>query len=701
MLKHKLFFLIYGLLLVSFLTSCDQSSDFGSSSDVPAQFTCFSINDLTRAYDDTWQLGDKVGIYMIPSSSNHDLSKVSKVNYPYQVSANSTVATLTPVGETIFYPVDGSTVNFVAYYPYLNTATENYKAIYTFTTQNTKAAKEAVDFIFYRGTTNRSKTDATESMTFKHKFSKINITVKQGANGPSCDGLTMQLTGMPLSATVDLAALALDEASTTGLGVNTTNTTIATYTSSSDAISATVEAIVAPHSGTGNFTGRTFTFSTGGYTYDLPDNTTFEPGKVYTFNFTLTQTAAVLQEVKIDDWTGGEVQWNKDYALTTSTGTLELTHIAQPITIRYKGTTTIPGITSSTSVTNSTAGTPSWFSTSLGEASTDGDWKVQTLTVTPIGDAGVVDRRGFIHVTLEGLSVVITVRQKLKGIYEATDGLANCYIVYPGASVAIPINRAWSYGGGSFTSTYYAEVLWDDTSGLVVSGAEIKGGGSSQHILINTNSGKAGNALVAVREGSTTGPIRWSYYIWVTDFNPYQNTYTNAYTYNGDQYSFTFMDRNLGATFAGLGSGAGTGLFYQWGRKDPLPATGGAATNAAVGAGTWYQTATNATLGTIANTIANPHTRYWGVGASSYDWLFAARDTELWGHSGGKTIYDPCPEGWRVPKNHDPSTGYASNEASPWAGLAASNCVYFNAASGGPGIVWNGELFFPLTGCRD
>ena len=37
----------------------------------------------------------------------------------------------------------------------------------------------------------------------------------------------------------------------------------------------------------------------------------------------------------------------------------------------------------------------------------------------------------------------------------------------------------------------------------------------------------------------------------------------------------------------------------------------------------------------------------YGVESSHYDWLFSSRDNTLWQSS--KTIYDPCPPGWRVP----------------------------------------------------
>ena len=36
-----------------------------------------------------------------------------------------------------------------------------------------------------------------------------------------------------------------------------------------------------------------------------------------------------------------------------------------------------------------------------------------------------------------------------------------------------------------------------------------------------------------------------------------------------------------------------------------------------------------------------------GVEESGYDWLYSDHDNELWGAV--KTVYDPCPKGWKVP----------------------------------------------------
>ncbi|MBO7509766.1 MAG: hypothetical protein J6T35_01155 [Bacteroidales bacterium] len=51
--------------------------------------------------------------------------------------------------------------------------------------------------------------------------------------------------------------------------------------------------------------------------------------------------------------------------------------------------------------------------------------------------------------------------------------------------------------------------------------------------------------------------------------------------------------------------------------------------------------------GTVAYAVAHPTTFIYGVSSTNYDWVYSSRDNTLWKST--KTIYDPCPPGWRVP----------------------------------------------------
>ena len=151
---------------------------------------------------------------------------------------------------------------------------------------------------------------------------------------------------------------------------------------------------------------------------------------------------------------------------------------------------------------------------------------------------------------------------------------------------------------------------------------------------------KEGNAVIAAKDAD--GNILWSWHIWLTD-QPEEQVY-----YNG---AGTMMDRNLGATSATPGDVGARGLLYQWGRKDPF-LSGGSISPSTVAKSTitWPSAvSTSSSSGTVSYVTANPTTFVY-ASSSPYDWHYSSRDNTLWTTSDKpKSIYDPCPSGWRVP----------------------------------------------------
>ena len=157
---------------------------------------------------------------------------------------------------------------------------------------------------------------------------------------------------------------------------------------------------------------------------------------------------------------------------------------------------------------------------------------------------------------------------------------------------------------------------------------------------------KEGNAVIAAKDAS--GTILWSWHIWMTD-QPEEQEYFND--------AGIMMDRNLGATSATPGDVGALGLLYQWGRKDPFLSgesidSGWLVAKSTI---TWPSDVTsNKTRGTIGYSIANPTTFIRAnTGYDSLDWNYPGTTTTgktRWtGSSSPKSLYDPCPAGWRVP----------------------------------------------------
>ena len=154
---------------------------------------------------------------------------------------------------------------------------------------------------------------------------------------------------------------------------------------------------------------------------------------------------------------------------------------------------------------------------------------------------------------------------------------------------------------------------------------------------------KEGNAVIAAKDAN--GTVLWSWHIWLTDQPQGQVYYNNA---------GTMMDRNLGATSATPGDVGALGLLYQWGRKDPFLGSSSISSRTfAQSTITWPSSVdSDSSTGTIAYAIANP-TTFITYNDSNYDWYYtgsSSTDNTRWTTSeSSKSIYDPCPAGWRVP----------------------------------------------------
>jgi len=291
---------------------------------------------------------------------------------------------------------------------------------------------------------------------------------------------------------------------------------------------------------------------------------------------------------------------------------------------------------------------------------------------------------------------------------------ANCYIVPSGSSKFIPVGVRGNGGATAGTGLDVAitpasvGIVWETAADLVT----LSDFNSSNKTVKVTSSG-SGNAVIAAYSGSgCSGDILWSWHIWVTDYDPDTPDNGTIYTVTNDAgYVYTFMDRNLGATTATTGDLGVKGLLYQWGRKDPFP---GSTTIDGTTEPTLYGTISAITKtqvsadNNLANSILNPGTFYYGINnsATGYDWYTSTDDHSsqngsLWGGESttsprDKTIFDPCPAGWRVPAWEE---GY-----SPWSLLGANGTGTSSVGTfANYGVTWSAITagFWPAAGYRD
>ena len=186
-----------------------------------------------------------------------------------------------------------------------------------------------------------------------------------------------------------------------------------------------------------------------------------------------------------------------------------------------------------------------------------------------------------------------------------------------------------------------------------------------------------GNALIAIED--IHGEVLWSWHIWVTNNPVTAHDHILPDLEGNPKVVAQIMDRNLGAMNNEPMNLENRGMFYQWGRKDPfLPSRTPYRTNgypdinepedneinSEIGDGTrpWDVFATNTAPkvstnpGNIPYSVKYPNKHIEQFSAQSlYTWYVSSVDkkdisvtkVKLWDET--KTIFDPCPAGYKVP----------------------------------------------------
>ena len=227
----------------------------------------------------------------------------------------------------------------------------------------------------------------------------------------------------------------------------------------------------------------------------------------------------------------------------------------------------------------------------------------------------------------------------------SADGPANCYVLSAPGIYKLPAVKG-NNSDMSAGSVYGVELLWETccTADAVTKNSVLAAVDYEDNWIYLQTPGtlKPGNALVAAKNAS--GDIIWSWHIWIPE--TMFTTSTFGYTSNCE-----IMSRNLGAlvdTQAGaVALPESFGLLYQWGRKDPfLGANAAGATESVAFAGT----AMTVHDGQMSQEeAAAAPTTLVNVGEDT-DWC-TVTDKLYWGDqekSAAKSIYDPCPPGYRA-----------------------------------------------------
>lgn len=331
---------------------------------------------------------------------------------------------------------------------------------------------------------------------------------------------------------------------------------------------------------------------------------------------------------------------------------------------------------------------------------------------------------------------------------------SNSYLINPldgdaQTLYAVPItriNKFWGSSDGQLDTSddntisgvteWVAEVIWQDQptrlinfcsqNGVVTEGNVNYEGRGESFFYFRPVKRASGNVLIGVRKKtSSKGEYLWSWHLWITDYNP---AYTTAwkegvYAYpveGGEVHRYAgnsagtniwdtryrnkyIMDRNLGALTASASTNASSyGFYYQFGRKDPFPHPSTTLYDIEDNPQTTFTPSSedcierNTSRTYFYMGVKRPYCFY---GAGGNDWLrdnpysSTSRlwDNPVWHADSNKSLFDPCPPGWKLP------------EEGTWASLSHNNASWQNGyifnihSSGGT----RATAWYPASGFRN
>ena len=281
---------ILAALALLVLVSCNKES--GTVVEPQSGAVNFSSTPLTRVSNGTWDVGDKIGIFMVAKGETDltvSISLAEALNVPYTAASNGVASSdfTTTTENTIYYPVDGSAVDFYAYYPYASDVTSGVYSVDV----SSQVAKN-IDLLTATVTDMSKNSTLDVNLSFFHQLTKLTLNLTKGDGMLDLAGLTTRIVGHNTTAKLNLQSLEISELGTVAdVALNT----------SEDGVSVT--AILLPTAAMAN-SSIVFTLDGNDYIWDI-SALAFEQGKEYKYNVRMTKIPIVVGDAEITPW--GEV----------------------------------------------------------------------------------------------------------------------------------------------------------------------------------------------------------------------------------------------------------------------------------------------------------------------------------------------------------------------------------------------------------
>lgn len=239
----------------------------------------------TRASNAQWDVNDQIGVFMKTAGNELNAGAiVSNADNVCYVTNDQATFEAFDANNPVYYPENGTMVDFIAYYPYQS----GISAFIYKVDVSSQTSQEAIDLLYSDNAKNQTHASHFSNLMFSHQLTKLKIVVKAGEDIPTLDGLQVSISGVNATADFNLA-----NGNLTATG--SSDKTIAFNITGATTTEKTAEAILVPDNGD---TERviTFTLSSGKvFTYKIAIGTRLEKNTRYTFTAGLGGGGAVIE----------------------------------------------------------------------------------------------------------------------------------------------------------------------------------------------------------------------------------------------------------------------------------------------------------------------------------------------------------------------------------------------------------------------
>lgn len=304
MRKRNFLAVSIALAVVVIMGSCSVNDDIHENENNAVRFSA-GVGEMaspkggTKAAGNQWAPNDAIGIFMAENGSTTNILAANK-QYTTTGDGNFTAR----AGDEIFYPMDGSKVDFIAYYPWANNKLMSDVLDVDVAGVQTSATQAATDLLWAKADNSGSGYDKVTNkntavaLAFNHKLAKMVMKCNAAPNVgiSNFDGVTVSINGMNTKNTFTLSDGTLG---TPDIPAAITPRKLA---ASEAGFAATYDAIILPETYAVNVVTVEFTIPGGDvFTWKVPA-TTFDGGSEYVYEVILSRTGV--------EFTGTIKQWN-------------------------------------------------------------------------------------------------------------------------------------------------------------------------------------------------------------------------------------------------------------------------------------------------------------------------------------------------------------------------------------------------------